>query len=178
MYMIQTYPVAKAAGTPEDRHFHVVLVEPEIPPNTGTIARLCAGTNTHLHLVRPLAFELDDTKLKRAGLDYWPNVYLTVHDSWDEIVRIFRPDQMHLFTTKASRCFTDVSYKLGDALIFGPETRGLAEHVRTRFESECVTIPIRKDHIRSLNLATSVSIGLYEGLRQVGFGPVILSGDV
>ena len=89
--MIQTYPVAKEAGTPQDTHFHVVLVEPEIPPNTGTIARLCAGTNTHLHLVRPLAFDLDDTKLKRAGLDYWPNVYLTVHDSFEEIANLFRP---------------------------------------------------------------------------------------
>lgn len=176
--MIQTYPVAKEAGTPQDTHFHVVLVEPEIPPNTGTIARLCAGTNTHLHLVRPLAFDLDDTKLKRAGLDYWPNVYLTVHDSFEEIANLFRPEQMHLFTTKTPRFFTDVTYKLGDALIFGPETRGLSEDIRTRFDSSCVTIPIRKDHIRSLNLATSVSIGLYEGLRQVAFAPVIDLGAI
>lgn len=171
--MIKTYPVAPEAATPLDKHFHVVLVEPEIPPNTGTIARLCAGTNTHLHLVKPLAFDLDDTKLKRAGLDYWPNVYLTVHDSFDEIVKLFRPDQMHLFTTKTPCAFTDVSYKLGDALIFGPETRGLSLDVRTQFQDQCVTIPIRKDHIRSLNLATSVSIGLYEGLRQVAFAPVM-----
>ena len=176
--MIQTYPVAKEAGTPQDTHFHVVLVEPEIPPNTGTIARLCAGTNTHLHLVRPLAFDLDDTKLKRAGLDYWPNVYLTVHDSFEEIANLFRPEQMHLLTTKTPRFFTDVTYKLGDALIFGPETRGLSEDIRTRFDSSCVTIPIRKDHIRSLNLATSVSIGLYEGLRQVAFAPVIDLGAI
>ena len=86
---IKILPPPPETGTPLDQHFHVVLVEPEIPPNTGTIARLCAGTSSHLHLVKPLAFELDDTKLKRAGLDYWPNVHLSVHESFEEIVDLF-----------------------------------------------------------------------------------------
>ena len=155
---IPIFAPAPEIGTPADKHFHIVLVEPEIPPNTGTIARLCAGTDSHLHLVRPLAFELDDTKLKRAGLDYWPNVHLSVHDSFDEIVSLFGAERLHLFTTKTPRKFTDVSYKLGDALIFGPETRGLSQQIRDTFETRCVTLPIRKDHIRSLNLAVSASI--------------------
>ena len=170
---IQILPPPPETGTPSDRHFHVVLVEPEIPPNTGTIARLCAGTSTHLHLVKPLAFELDDTKLKRAGLDYWPNVHLSVHESFEEIVRLFPPEKMFLFTTKTTRKYTEMKYHLGDALIFGPETRGLTEQIRTRFETQCVTLPIRKDNIRSLNLAVSVSIGLYEALRQVDFMPIL-----
>ena len=170
---IPVFAPAAEIGTPADRHFHVVLVEPEIPPNTGTIARLCAGTDTHLHLVKPMAFELDDTKLKRAGLDYWPNVHLSIHESFDEIIELFGAERLHLFTTKTPRRFTDVSYKLGDALVFGPETRGLSQEIRDRFDARCVTLPIRKDHIRSLNLAVSTSIGLYEALRQVDYAPVI-----
>ena len=169
---IPIMPPAPETGTDADRHFHVVLVEPEIPPNTGTIARLCAGTATHLHLVKPLAFELDDTKLKRAGLDYWPNVHLSVHESFDEIIALFPRDRLFLFTTKTTRKFTDVKYRLGDALVFGPETRGLTEDIRTRFEERCVTLPIRKDNIRSLNLAVSAAIGLYEALRQADYAPV------
>ena len=170
---IPIYPVSPEAGTNADTRFHVVLVEPEIPPNTGTIARLCAGTGTHLHLVRPIAFDLDDTKLKRAGLDYWPNVHLTVHDSFDEIAAIFPADRLHLFTTKTPRRFTDATYRPGDALVFGPETRGLAQPIRDRYADRCVTIPIRKDNIRSLNLAVSTAIGLYESLRQADYGPVV-----
>ena len=169
---IEIFPPSSEIGTDADKHFHVVLVEPEIPPNTGTIARLCAGTGTHLHLVKPLAFELDDTKLKRAGLDYWPNVHLSVHESFDEIAALFPAGRMHLFTTKTPRRFTDVTYRLGDALIFGPETRGLSASIRERYDSRCVTLPIRKDSIRSLNLAVSTSIGLYEALRQVDYLPI------
>ncbi|MBQ9394779.1 MAG: tRNA (cytidine(34)-2'-O)-methyltransferase [Proteobacteria bacterium] len=171
---IPIFPPSPEIGTPADRHFHVILVEPEIPPNTGTIARLCAGTATHLHLVKPLAFELSDTKLKRAGLDYWPNVHLSVHESFDEIAALFPPEKMHLFTTKTPRKYTDAHYSVGDALIFGPETRGLSQEIRDRFEAQCVTIPIRKDNIRSLNLAVSTSIGLYEALRQAEFAPILM----
>lgn len=169
---IPILPPDPATGTAADRHFHVILVEPEIPPNTGTIARLCAGTNTHLHLVKPLAFELDDSKLKRAGLDYWPNVHLSLHESFDEIIELFPRERLFLFTTKTKRRFTDVTYHPGDALVFGPETRGLSEEIRTRFEDRCVTLPIRKDNIRSLNLAVSTAIGLYEALRQADFSPI------
>jgi tRNA (cytidine/uridine-2'-O-)-methyltransferase len=170
--MIPTFPPSPECGTAADKHFHIVLVEPEIPPNTGTIARLCAGTSTHLHLVKPMAFELDDTKLKRAGLDYWPNVHLTVHESFDEIVALFPREKMHFFTTKTPKTFTEVQYRLGDALIFGPETRGLCAEIREKFEDRCVTLPIRKDNIRSLNLAVSTSVGLYEALRQVDYAPI------
>ena len=170
---IPIFPVAPETGTDADTRFHVILVEPEIPPNTGTIARLCAGTGTHLHLVKPLAFSLDDTKLKRAGLDYWPNVHLCVHESFDEIAALFPPERLHLFTTKTPQRYTDATYRLGDALVFGPETRGLNQQIRDAYASQCVTIPIRKDNIRSLNLAVSTAIGLYEALRQVSFAPTI-----
>ncbi|MCL2326225.1 MAG: tRNA (cytidine(34)-2'-O)-methyltransferase [Proteobacteria bacterium] len=154
------------------RFLHVVLVEPEIPPNTGTIARLCAGTNTHLHLVKPMGFELDDTKLKRAGLDYWPNVRLSVHENFEAVSAIFLRDKMHLFTTKALRRYTDVGYALGDALVFGCETRGLRASILGAYADRCVTLPIEKGHIRSLNLATAAGIGLYEALRQLDFAPI------
>lgn len=170
--MIPTFPPSPQIGTPQDRHFHVVLVEPEIPPNTGTIARLCAGTDTHLHIVKPMAFELDDSKLKRAGLDYWPNVRLSIHESFDEIVRLFGRERLHLFTTKTDRRVSDVRFRLGDALVFGPETRGLSLQIRTPLQDRCVTLPIRKDHIRSLNLAVSTAVGLYEALRQVDYAPI------
>ena len=170
--MIPILPPSEDIGTDRDSHFHVVLVEPEIPPNTGTIARLCAGTDTHLHLVKPLAFALDDSKLRRAGLDYWPNVHLSVHESFGEILDLFGRERLHLFTTKSERRVGNVQFRLGDALVFGPETRGLSLAIRTPLQDRCVTLPIRKDHIRSLNLAVSTAIGLYEALRQVDYAPI------
>lgn len=170
--MIPIFEPSSEIGTPEDKHFHVVLVEPEIPPNTGTIARLCAGTDTHLHIVKPMGFDLDDSKLKRAGLDYWPNVRLSIHENFDEIVSLFGRERLHLFTTKTERRVSQVQFRLGDALVFGPETRGLSLALRTPLQDRCVTLPIRKDHIRSLNLAISVGIGLYEALRQVDYEPI------
>ena len=170
--MIPVFEPSPEIGTPLDKHFHIVLVEPEIPPNTGTIARLCAGTDTHLHIVKPMAFELDDSKLKRAGLDYWPNVHLSIHENFDEIVALFGRERLHLFTTKTERRVSDVKFRLGDALVFGPETRGLSLALRTPLQDRCVTLPLRKDHIRSLNLAISTGIGLYEALRQVDYEPI------
>lgn len=169
---IPTFPPAPEIGTPNDKHFHVVLVEPEIPPNTGTIARLCAGTDTHLHIVKPMAFDLDDSKLKRAGLDYWPNVHLSIHENFDEIIDLFTPQRLHLFTTKTNTRLSQVKFRLGDALVFGPETRGLNLQIRQKMPDRCVTLPIRKDHIRSLNLAVSTAVGLYEALRQVDYAPI------
>ena len=101
--MIPILPPSEDIGTDRDSHFHVVLVEPEIPPNTGPIARLCAGPDTHLHLVKPLAFALADSKLRRAGLDYWPNVHISVHESFGEILDLFGRERLHLFTTKSER---------------------------------------------------------------------------
>lgn len=165
-------PVDPETGTAADKHFHIILVEPEIPPNTGTTARLCAGTNTYLHIVKPMVFDLDDSKLKRAGLDYWPNVHLTVHEDFEAILKIFPPERLHLFTTKTSKSYSQSTFSLGDALVFGSETRGLPEAIRSRFEDRCVTLPIVKNNIRSLNLATSAAIALYEALRQVDFAPI------
>lgn len=169
---IHLSPVAPETGTASDKHFHIVLVGPEIPPNTGTTARLCAGTNTHLHIVKPMAFELDDKKLRRAGLDYWPNVHLTVHEDFESILKVFSPERLHLFTKKTTRSYSEVRFSLGDALVFGSETRGLSEAIRSQFLERCVMLPIVKDNIRSLNLATSAAVALYEALRQVDFSPI------
>lgn len=180
MWVISTLPrfidkmiaITPPSSSPLDGCFHIVLVNPEIPPNTGSIARLCAGTNCRLHLVKPLGFELDDTRLKRAGLDYWPAVKLSVHEDFDSILQFFSPSQLHLFTTKASKVFSQAEFCLGDALVFGAETKGLSEEIRNAFPERCLILPIAKQHIRSLNLANSVSIGLYEALRQVNYAPL------
>ncbi|MFA5624508.1 MAG: tRNA (cytidine(34)-2'-O)-methyltransferase [Bradymonadales bacterium] len=164
-------------ATEADTCFHVVLVNPEIPPNTGSIARLCAGTRCRLHLVKPLGFELDDRRLKRAGLDYWPAVDLSVHESFEAIVALFGPQRLHLFTTKAEKVYSSVRFRLGDALVFGAETKGLATEIRERYPERCVILPIAKGSIRSLNLANSVSIGLFEALRQVDFAPIGFSNN-
>ncbi|NUN13996.1 MAG: tRNA (cytidine(34)-2'-O)-methyltransferase [Myxococcales bacterium] len=145
----------------------IVLVEPEIPGNTGSIARVCAGTNTPLHLVGKLGFSLEDRYLRRAGLDYWPNVQLTRNETLDDVFRQFPCANFWLFTTKTKRPYWDVSYSVGDLLVFGKETAGLPEELLRRFPEHCVTIPMTDD-IRSLNLANAASIGLYEGLRQTG----------
>ncbi len=167
-------PIDPLWGQEGDPYLHVVLVEPEIPPNTGTIARLCAGTKTVLHLVEPLGYALDDRKLKRAGLDYWPNVVLCIHDDFRSILSIFGRERLHLFTTKATQRHTERRYRVGDALVFGPETRGLSAEIRDAHPEAQVTIPICHGHIRSLNLANAVSIGLYEALRQVNFSPLYI----
>lgn len=158
-------------GTDADTALHVVLVAPEIPGNTGSIGRLCAGANIWLHLVRPLAFELDNRYLKRAGLDYWPHVKLCVHDSFDEIETTFGRDRIWLFTKRADHNYTDVAYRPGSVLVFGRETRGLDEELLERYPERCVRIPIT-DKIRSLNLANACSIAVYEALRQLDFAPL------
>ncbi len=147
--------------------FHIVLVEPEIPPNTGNIARLCAATGTTLHLVEPLGFRITDAKLKRAGLDYWDSVDIRRHASYDAFLADVRPARVHLFSTKGARPYTAVRYRPGDALVFGCETRGLPDAVLNANPDAVVGIPIRPEHVRSLNLSSAVAIGLYEALRQV-----------
>lgn len=148
----------------------IVLVEPEIPGNTGSIARVCAGTHTPLHLVGKLGFSLEDRYLKRAGLDYWPNVQLFRNETLDEVLSQFPSAHFWLFTTKTKRPYWDVRYSDGDLLVFGKETAGLPVEVLQKFPDRCVTIPTTGD-IRSLNLANAASIGLYEGLRQIGWTP-------
>ncbi len=147
---------------------HIVLVEPEIPQNTGNIARSCAVTGAALHLVRPLGFSLDDKHLRRAGLDYWNDLTVFYYDSFGEFESQHADDKLHLLSTHAARTYTDVSYHDGDYLVFGKETAGLGQALLTRRSSDAVRIPMLPTQ-RSLNLSNSVAIVLYEALRQNGF---------
>ena len=148
-------------------HLHIALVEPEIPPNTGNIARLCAATFTPLHLVGKLGFRTDDKAVRRAGLDYWSEV--KIHYRLNiEALHAALPDARFLyFTTKAERAYIDFDYAPGDCLVFGRETRGLPEELLRANWERCLKIPMPNNRVRSLNLATSVGIALYEALRQL-----------
>ena len=148
--------------------FHVALVEPEIPPNTGNVARLCAATQTPLHVVGVTGFRLDDRAVRRAGLDYWPEVELQRHRDLDALKRTLPHSRLLYFTTKAERSYAEWSFEAGDCLVFGPETRGLPEELLRANWARCLTIPMPNPRVRSLNLATSVGIALYEALRQAG----------
>lgn len=146
---------------------HVVLFEPEIPPNTGSVARLCAATLTPLHLIEPLGFKIDDKHLKRAGLDYWEFVDLRVHKSWDDFLRTAAPKNLRFFSKRAARSYTSIRYGNDDFLVFGPETRGLPQQLADANASDFFRIPMMGAGVRSLNLSNAVSIVLYEGLRQL-----------
>ena len=146
----------------------VALVEPEIPPNTGNIARLCAATNVPLHIVGVTGFRMDDRALKRAGLDYWPEVKLLRHPNLDSLYQALPEARFLYLTTKADRVYTDWSFQPTDCLVFGPETRGLPEDLLRRNWTHCLRIPMLNAKVRSLNLATAVGIVLYEALRQTG----------
>ena len=147
---------------------HIVLVNPEIPQNTGNIARTCAATGAVLHLIRPLGFELSDKYLKRAGLDYWKLMTLEIHESWADFAKKYPGARLHLATTKAPRDYCGAAYADGDFLVFGRETKGLDEDLLAHNYDQCIRIPMRSD-ARSLNLSNSVAIVLYEALRQQGF---------
>lgn len=147
---------------------HVVLVEPEIPPNTGNIARLCAATCCHLHLVHPLGFQVDEKAVRRAGLDYWHLVKVSEHDSWQAFTQSLGAEaRLFFFTGKAARSFLTPSYKPGDYLVFGKESSGLSNAILEGNEEHLVAIPTLGG-VRSLNLANSVALGVYEALRQTG----------
>lgn len=151
---------------------HIVLVEPEIPPNTGNIARSCAATGSVLHLVEPLGFSIDDRSLKRAGLDYWPYVKVEVHESLDQFLQQYedRTDRMFLATTKGERLYTDIAFRDEDMILFGRETAGLPRDFIAANRERSIRIPLSEDtRLRSLNLSNSVSIILFEALRQMGF---------
>jgi tRNA (cytidine/uridine-2'-O-)-methyltransferase len=145
---------------------HVALWEPEIPPNTGNVARLCAATGTRLHLIGRLGFRLDDRELRRAGLDYWPEVDLTRHDSLDRFEESFQGRVLCL-SARGSVPYTNADFRDGDCLLFGSESRGLPPSVLERYASRTFVIPMLTGRVRSLNLATSVGIVLYEALRQL-----------
>jgi len=149
--------------------FHVVLYQPEIPPNTGNIIRLCANTGTQLHLIRPLGFDLDDARLRRAGLDYHEFATMREHTSLDEFIAEVVPRRLFALTTKAQRHYDEIGYSDGDAILFGPETRGLPATVLSRVAGDCrLRIPMVADS-RSLNLSNAVAVVVYEAWRQRGF---------
>jgi tRNA (cytidine/uridine-2'-O-)-methyltransferase len=146
----------------------VALVEPEIPPNTGNIARLCAATNTPLHIVGVTGFRMDDRALRRAGLDYWPEVDLIRHRNLDALYQSLPHARFVYLTTKADRTYIDWEFQPDDCLVFGRETRGLPEDLLKANWENCLKIPMLNPNIRSLNLATAAGIVLFEALRQTG----------
>lgn len=148
---------------------NIVLVEPEIPQNTGNIARTCAATGAALHLVKPMGFTVDDRKLKRAGLDYWDKLNITYYENLDEFLTKNAGEAMYFFTTKAPRRHTDVTYPDRVFLVYGKETAGLPESLLAAHPDSCVRIPMR-ENLRSLNLSNAAAIGVYEVLRQHDFG--------
>lgn len=147
---------------------NIALIEPEIPQNTGNIARTCAAVGASLHLVKPLGFEIDDKKLKRAGLDYWDKLDITYYDGLDDFLEKNREEKMFFFTTKAKQSYTDVKYPDRVFIVFGKETKGLPEPFLYAHAERCLRIPMRAE-ARSLNLANSVAIIVYEALRQLSF---------
>ena len=148
--------------------FHIVLVEPEIPQNAGNIARTCAATGSVLHMVRPFGFEISDKYLKRAGLDYWNLLDIRYYDSFAEVREQNKDARFFFFTTKAKKVHSEVSYRDGDFLVFGKETKGLPEELLVENEETCVRIPMISE-ARSLNLSNSVAVAVYEALRQTGY---------
>ena len=149
--------------------FHIVLVEPEIPQNTGNVSRTCAATGSVLHLVRPLGFEITDKHLKRAGLDYWKYLSLEYHDSFGEVLEKYGDKhRFWYFSTKSGLAHSAPGFRDGDFLVFGKETRGLPESLLRAHYAECRRIPMLSE-TRSLNLSNAVAVGLYEALRQAGY---------
>ncbi len=157
--------------------FEIVLIEPEIPQNTGNIARTCAATGCRLNLVKPLGFEVSDKYLKRAGLDYWQFVDVKIWESFDELKSAHPGGRYFYFTTKARKCYADISYRDRDFLVFGKETKGLPEELLKANPESCVRIPMMGE-LRSLNLSNSVAIAVYEGLRQGGFESMNKAGEL
>lgn len=154
--------------------FHVVLYEPEIPANTGNIIRLCANTGARLHLIKPLGFDLDDKKLRRAGLDYHEWVAVQVHESLTAFLNDVKPQRVFALTTKGQRMVSDVNFQADDVLLFGPETRGLPATVLAEVgETHCLYLPMMPES-RSLNLSNTVSIVLYEAWRQLNFAGALI----
>lgn len=149
--------------------FHIVLVEPEIPANTGNISRTCAATGTVLHLVRPLGFDTDDKTLKRAGLDYWHSVEIKYHDSFQEVRDLYPDGRFYYASTRATKRYTDFEYRDGDFFVFGKETKGLPQELIEENLETCIKMPMTET-VRSLNLSNSAAIVIYEALRQSNFG--------
>ncbi|HEY3674438.1 MAG TPA: tRNA (cytidine(34)-2'-O)-methyltransferase [Candidatus Tumulicola sp.] len=158
-------PIAELGDVP----LHVALVEPEIPPNTGNVARLCAATGCALHLVEPLGFKIDDRELKRAGLDYWQHLRLAVHPSLDAFLEATASLSRWFVSTRGREHYGEAAFNRGDVLIFGKETRGLPLELLERYPERTLRIPMREDSVRSLNLSTSAGIVTYAALQRLGF---------
>ncbi|MDD6142036.1 MAG: tRNA (uridine(34)/cytosine(34)/5-carboxymethylaminomethyluridine(34)-2'-O)-methyltransferase TrmL [bacterium] len=156
---------------------HIVLYQPEIPQNTGNIARTCAATGSTLHLIKPLGFSLEDKYLKRAGLDYWRMMEYHVYENFEELLERYPHARMHFLSTKAPRSYAQVQYGPDDFLVYGCETRGLPESLLSRVYERCVRIPM-VEGARSLNLSNSVAIVLYEALRQQQFAGMLDHGSL
>ena len=157
---------------------HIVLFEPLIPANTGNISRTCAGTNTHLHLIKPLGFETDDKQLKRAGLDYWNKVEITYHENLEDFIEYAKEGKFYLISKFADKVYSDENFtNTGEDhyFIFGKETTGLPKSFMKEYEEDCLRIPMNDEHVRSLNLSNTANILIYEALRQQGFPNLELS---
>ncbi len=148
--------------------FNIVLYEPEIPQNTGNIARTCACTGTALHLIKPLGFDISESAIKRAGLDYWDKVKICQYENWDDFLRLNPNAKCYFFSKKAEKVYTDVKFENGDFLVFGKETKGLPDELLQANFSYALRLPMREG-VRCLNLSNSAAIALYEALRQTGF---------
>ena len=146
--------------------FNIVLFQPEIPQNTGTIGRLAVSTNCRLHLIEPLGFSLEDKFLKRAGLDYWQYLSPSIHARWEDFLASEKPERMFFISTHGEKSFFDTEYSVGDYLIFGRESSGLPREFYEKYQNDMLLIPMPGEHSRSLNLANAVSITLYEAMRQ------------
>lgn len=147
--------------------FNIVLLEPEIPNNTGNIGRLSIASNCRLHLIEPLGFEIDDKRVKRAGLDYWKHIDLTIHSSFESFLVKENPHQLAFFSSHGQKSYWDIPYQKHIYLIFGKESTGLPENIKSDYNDYLYQIPIDTKYVRSLNLANAVSVVIYEGLRQL-----------
>ena len=156
---------------------NIVLVEPEIPQNTGNIGRTCVATGTKLHLIEPLGFELNEKHLRRAGMDYWGNLDYTVYRNFEDFLAKNPGAKIYMATTKAHHCYTEVEYGPDDYIMFGKESAGIPEEILVDYEDTCIRIPML-EKIRSLNLSNSVSIVLYEALRQNNFAQMQMEGEL
>lgn len=158
---------------------NIVLVEPQIPQNTGNIARTCAATGARLHLVEPMGFRVDDAKLKRAGLDYWHLLDITYYENLDDFFEKNKDGNFFYFSTKATRIYSEIEYPDNTYLVFGKETAGLPEELLLKNQENCVRLPmINNSAARSLNLSNSAAIGVYEVLRQWNFPDLLLKGKL
>ncbi|MCI9616187.1 tRNA (cytidine(34)-2'-O)-methyltransferase [Lachnospiraceae bacterium 62-26] len=156
---------------------NIVLLEPEIPANTGNIGRTCVAANARLHLIEPLGFRLNEKNLKRAGMDYWDNLDVTTYINYEDFQKKNPGAKIYMATTKARKIYTEVSYEPDCYIMFGKESAGIPEEILTDHEDECIRIPMAGE-IRSLNLGNSAAIVLYEALRQNGFAGLRLSGEL